>query len=296
MASIYQSKIRLFVFLGLAIICLQLTALLIISPWSEKPQPVSQSTVQLITTTATNTQLIARPEIKQTNGEWLTVKETPLDGLVLKEQCRGEYRIETGWDGEYPYCVNEFKLLAVRAGETKEREVLSLKELSPGFGFSVFDVRQLGAATNTHARLLMQIGGLQDCDNELSGCGYNYTVRLADMGNPNAAVHFKNSGIYSADPAQWNSTFTKGHGFMGICEGGCIPEPIYGWTIQDGVLKPLTTEEAYINKDHYDGRIADWASDPYRHWGTVKWIDTNRIEAELIDENGKITRLRKEVK
>lgn len=296
MALLYQSKIRWFVFLGLAFICLQLTALLILSLWSEKPRSLGQSTVQSIAVSTTSTQLTSESGMKETNGEWRTLKETPLDGLMLKEQCRGNYLIETGVEGEYPYCVDEFKLLATRTGETKEHELLTLKEPAPGFGFSVFAVRQLGAATNTNARLLLQIGGLQDCDYEMTGCGYNYTIRLVDIGKPNAAVHFKNSGIYSADPAQWNSTFTKGYGFMGICEGGCIPEPVYGWTIQDAVLKPLTTEEAYINKDHYDGRISDWASDPYRHWGTVKWIDANRIEAELIDENGKMTRLRKEVK
>jgi len=296
MVSLYQSKIRLFVFLGLAFICLQLTALLILSLWSEKPRPLSQSTTQSITATATSVQLAAQPDMKETNGEWLTLKETPLDGLMLKEQCRGNYLIETGVEGEYPYCVDEFKLLATRTGETKEHELLTLKEPVPGFGFSVFEVRQLGAATNTNARLLLQIGGLQDCDYEMTGCGYNYTIRLVDIGKPNAAVHFKNSGIYSADPAQWNSIFTKGYGFMGMCEGGCIPEPMYGWTIQDAVLKPLTTEEAYINKDHYDARIADWASDSYRYWGTVKWIDTSHVEVELIDENGKVARLRKEVK
>ncbi len=278
--------------MGLALFCLLVTSLIILTPWMEAvPQyPVISSPV----TPPSDLQM---PQERDTDGKWLALRELPLPGATLRQLCRGRYISFPGSDQvENPYCLDEFKLVSVSTGDVEEHEITVIKNQEFGVGIHLYQVEQLGLTTDPNARLLMRIEGLSDCQNELSGCGYNYTIKIADLKKPGSIQHFSESGIHSTDPADWNATYTKGFGFLGVCEGGCIPEPIYGWNVKDGKLVALTDEEVYLSPDHYEGRAPDFKEDPYSHWGEVKWIDDSRIEAELIDQNGKIKKIRREVK
>ena len=280
----------MFVFMGLALFCLFITSLVILTPWIETsprlttPPPVSPSGLQM-------------PQEQNTAGKWLVLREVPLPGATLKQSCRGRYvSLPVSDQVQHPYCLDEFKLASVSTGDVEEHEMLIIQSQESSVGIHLYQVEQLGLTTDPNARLLMRIEGLDDCQNEELGCGYNYTIKIADLKKPGSIQHFSESGIHSTNPADWNATYTKGFGFLSVCDGGCIPEPIYGWNVNDGKLVALTDEEVYLGPDHYEGRAPDFQDDPYTHWGEVRWIDHSHIEAELIDQNGKIRKIRREVK
>lgn len=287
MSTVYRSTIRVFVFMGLALFCLLVTSLVILTPWME-------TSPQL---TATPSPALQMPQEQDTDGKWLVVRELPLPGAMLKQLCRGRYvSLPASDQAKHPYCLDEFKLASVSNGDVEEHEVTVITNPESGSGIHLYEAEQLGLTTDPNARLLIRLEGLNDCQSEILGCGYNYTIKIADLKKPGSIQHFLESGIHSKDPADWNETYTKGFGFLGLCDGGCIPEPIYGWNVKDGKLVALTDEEVYLSPDHYEGRAPDFKDDPYTHWGQVKWIDDSHIEAELIDQQGKIKKIRREVK
>lgn len=297
MPSKYQSTIRVSMFLGLALVCLEVTLLIILSPWTKILPRSSPSMASRTLNTVTTTPQQNPDEVRDTRGAWLVVRGVALPAGTITQECRGQYRVlKTSDQVSVIYCLNDFRVRMSPATETQKYELLTIQNTTSSNGLSLQQATQLGSATDQNARLLFQVDGLADCDNDMMGCGFNYTLRLADLAKPDAVTHFTNSDVRSAEPKYWNADYTKGYTFLGVCEGGCIPEPLYGWNIKDGKMQALTSEEAYLSQEHYDGRIPDLKNDPYKHWGAIKWVDLNHVEAQLIDQNGKITKLRKEVK
>lgn len=296
MNSRYQSTIRIFVFLGLALICLEVFVLTILSPWLRTNSLSSTAPAPLPAPTNMSTAEDPAFGFENTGGKWILAGETVLPSVTLKEYCRGQFSKKYEWEQKENYhCVEEFKLTARRMGETKEYELLSASS-TYGMDLGLEEAKQLGAAKDPNARLLLLVSGLNDCGNEMKGCGYNYTLKVTELHQPDRVQHLADSEIYSTEESNWNRDFTNVVDFLGFCDPVCRAEPVYVWNIKTGIKEQLTQEVAYLNEDQYQNRTPDAQTEPYLHWGTLKWIDLKTVEIELIDSTGAIKKLRRTVK
>lgn len=215
---------------------------------------------------------------------WKLYAQVDLPDVVLKQYCSGS--VEAASNQPDRICSEHLKIMAL-VKKTGKEYLLVEKNLLSYLVDSADSTKQLGSIDDANSRLLFSIGGLADCDNDFMGCSYNYTIKLADLANPSKLVHVENSE-YMQEGLKWNADYTRAIGLYGVCEGGCIPSKLNGYRVTEGHYVPLSQDEAWINPQHYEGRIPDYQKNAYTHWGEIKWTDATHYQAQLLDPNGKI--------
>lgn len=245
-----------------------------LSPAVKPTSSVATSTPAVIMPSATSSQ----PQLADTHST---------DGATFQTYCAGSIERLNPPSGPRVLCHGELTIKAKTTAMDEYTELLRVSPQKTDF-VSLSDVKQISPSNDPNARLFLLVEGLNDCTNELYGCGYNFSIKLKDLALKTDLRHFEESNFFLSENWKWNGNFTKTIGFIGICEGGCVPEALYGVSIERGVWEQLTEQEAFLNQDHYNGRNDSYKSAPFTHWGDPVWIDNDRFEVPLYDAQGKL--------
>ncbi len=213
------------------------------------------------------------------------------EGATFQSFCAGSVERLAPVNGEQRVLCRG--TLTVKAKTTAMDATVDLLQISPTKGdfVTLADVKQIGPSSDPNSRVFLLVEGLDDCSQEFMGCGYNYSIKLKDIAMKTDLRHYEDSNFFHLAEWNWNKEYTKSIGFVGICEGGCIPEPLYGISVERGMWEQLTEQVAFLNQDHYKGRTQEFQASPFTHWGVPVWIDNDRFEVPLYDAQGKLLQL-----
>lgn len=221
--------------------------------------------------------------IPASTERWITQgKSFDVPDAIIKQQCLN-VGCEQGW-----------RIIA----ETKhndEQHILLTKTLSRPTGEPLQGAFQLGRLGDPNARLALTIPSITSCDNDLMGCGPTFILRLSDLDHPDRAIVLQNSTWLPEHQMVWSPDFRYALGLNGVCEGGCVPEPIVAWSIETGTTTQATSEAAYISTEHYNLRTQGSPAE-YLHWSNLRWTSINTFETSLVSSTGTVRTIKGQVK